>query len=322
MMTEDTAFARNVDRRSGRDGANLGLGETVRNFNESTITEAVLDRVAGAGHPRIKQISEALVRHLHAFVREVRPTQEEWEQGIDFLTRTGRMCDDKRQEFILLSDALGVSMLVDAINHRAQGGVTDTTVLGPFYVQAAPERPLGDDISGNVDGEPMIVTGSVATPDGKPIANAVVDVWHSDNDGHYDVQRQDGNGGLSMRARFVADDEGRFWFWSIKPAAYPIPHDGPVGRMLEAQGRHPWRPAHVHFRISAAGFEPLVTHVFVGGDRYLDSDVVFGVKDGLVRDFVRKEAGVAPDGRLQDRPYHHLDYAFGLKPAFAGMTAA
>ncbi|HEY0910645.1 MAG TPA: intradiol ring-cleavage dioxygenase, partial [Bradyrhizobium sp.] len=286
----------------------------MRNFNENTITGAVLDRIAGSNQPRIKQISEALVRHLHAFVREVRPTQREWEQGIEFLTRTGHMSDDKRQEFILLSDTLGVSMLVDAINHGAQQGVTDTTVLGPFFVQAAPEKKLGDDISGGMEGDPMIVTGSVSTPDGRPIANATIDVWHSDDDGYYDVQQLDKIGHLAMRARFQADADGRFRFWSIKPAAYPIPHDGPVGEMLEAQGRHPWRPAHVHFMISAPGFEQLVTHVFVAGDKYLDSDVVFGVKDTLIREFVRKDAGKAPDGRVQNVPYYHLNYDFGLKP--------
>jgi len=225
----------------------------MRNFSETNITDAVLERTAGATDPRIKQVSEALVRHLHAFVREIRPTQKEWEFGIDFLTRTGHMCDDKRQEFILLSDALGVSMLVDAINHPVPEGATETTVLGPFFVKAAPEKQNGDNISGTMEGDPMIVTGSVATVDGKPLAGAVVDVWHSDNDGYYDVQQLDEIGDLAMRARFHTDANGRFHFWSIKPAAYPIPHDGPVGEMLEAQGRHPWRPAHVHFMISASG---------------------------------------------------------------------
>jgi hydroxyquinol 1,2-dioxygenase len=286
----------------------------MRNFNENTITGAVLDRIKDAGNPRIKAISEALVRHLHAFVREVRPTEKEWEQGIDFLTRTGHMCDDKRQEFILLSDALGVSMLVDAINHPVPEGATETTVLGPFFVQAAPEKALGDDISDGVDGEPLIVTGSVSSPDGRPLAGATVDVWHSDDDGHYDVQQLDVIGHLAMRARFHTDDNGRFRFWSIKPAAYPIPNDGPVGQMLEAQGRHPWRPAHVHFMISAPGYEKLVTHVFVAGDEYLDSDVVFGVKDSLIRDFVAHPPGPALDGRVLNKPYYHLNYDFGLKP--------
>ncbi|MBR1221618.1 intradiol ring-cleavage dioxygenase [Bradyrhizobium sp. U87765 SZCCT0131] len=286
----------------------------MRNFNEHTITDAVIARNSETCEPRIKEISEALVRHLHAFVREVRPTQKEWEQGIDFLTRTGHMCDDKRQEFILLSDALGVSMLVDAINHPQPEGATETTVLGPFYVQAAPDKALGEDISGGLEGDPLLVTGSVSSPDGRPLAGATIDVWHSDDDGYYDVQQLEKIGDLAMRARFHADDNGRFHFWSIKPAAYPIPHDGPVGQMLEAQGRHPWRPAHVHFMISAPGHEQLVTHVFVAGDKYLDSDVVFGVKDSLIREFVRREAGTAPDGRRMDAPFYHLNYDFGLKP--------
>jgi hydroxyquinol 1,2-dioxygenase len=282
----------------------------MRNFDEFTITDATLQRMAGANSPRIRQISEALVRHLHAFVREIEPTQPEWEAAIDFLTRTGQMCDDKRQEFILLSDTLGVSMLVDAINHRRPGRATETTVLGPFFVQGAPEPANGTDISGGGSGDPMLVTGSVSDSQGRPIAGAIVDVWHSDDDGYYDVQRADT---LAMRGRFRTDSHGRFWFWSIKPAAYPVPHDGPVGEMLEAQGRHPWRPAHVHFMIGAPGYQQLVTHIFAAGDQYLDSDVVFGVKDSLIREFAPLPAGIAADGRTIDRPYCRLDYDFALK---------
>jgi hydroxyquinol 1,2-dioxygenase len=211
------------------------------------------------------------------------------------------MCDDKRQEFFLLSDALGVSMLVDAINHPVSEGATETTVLGPFFVQAAPDKQPGDNISGGMAGDAMIVTGSVSSVEGGPLAGAVVDVWHSDDDGYYDVQQLDKIGDLAMRGRFRTDQNGNFHFWSIKPAPYPIPHDGPVGEMLEAQGRHPWRPAHVHFMISAPGHEQLVTHVFVAGDEYLDSDVVFGVKDSLIREFKRCPAGRAPDGRVGSR---------------------
>jgi hydroxyquinol 1,2-dioxygenase len=286
----------------------------MRNFDQTSITQAVLDRVAGASDPRTRQVSEALVRHLHDFIREVRPTQEEWARGIAFLTETGQMCSGTRQEFILLSDTLGVSMLVDAINHDHQGAVTESTVLGPFYVEAAPEAPCGSDISGELPGEPVFVSGSVATADGTPLAGAVVDVWHSDEDGYYDVQHSGEAADLVARARFRTDEAGRFHFWSIKPAAYPIPHDGPVGKMLQAQGRHPWRPAHVHFMIAAPGHETLVTHVFVAGDRYLDSDAVFGVKDSLIRDFAEQPAGAAPDGRVLDRPWCHLAYDFRLNP--------
>ena len=294
----------------------------MRNFNEHTITDAALERVGGASDPRLRQVSEALVRHLHAYVREVRPTQKEWEYGIDFLTRTGQMCDDKRQEFILLSDVLGVSMLVDAINHPVPEGATETTVIGPFFVQAAPEKQNGDDISGGMEGDPMLVTGSVSSVDARPLAGATVDVWHSDDDGYYDVQQLEKLGSLAMRARFHTDADGRFHFWSIKPAPYPIPHDGPVGQMLEAQSRHPWRPAHVHFMISAPGFEQLVTHVFVAGDQYLDSDVVFGVKDSLIREFVSRTPGTAPDGRVVDTDYFHLNYDFGLKRSASNARAA
>ena len=278
-----TGLARRRSANQPRDPLKENID--MRNFDEATITDAVLQRVRAAKDDRIRQVSEALVRHLHAFVREIEPTQAEWETGIDFLTRTGQMCDDKRQEFILLSDTLGVSMLVDAINHRTPEGATETTVLGPFYVQRAPEHPLGADISGTMEGAPLLVTGTVSTAGGEPLAGAVVDVWHSDDDGYYDVQQLDEIGELAMRARFRTDENGRFWFWSIRPAAYPIPHDGPVGKMLEAQGRHPWRPAHVHFMISAPGHQTLVTHVFAAGDQYLDSDVVFGVKDSLIREF-------------------------------------
>lgn len=287
----------------------------MRNFDENTITQAVLDRISNASDPRIRQISEALVRHLHAFLREVRPTHEEWAYGINFLTRTGQMCDDNRQEFTLLSDTLGVSTLVDAINHPVAAGTTETTVLGPFFVQAAPDRQLGDDISGGIEGEAMIVTGSVKSSDGQPLEGALVDVWHSDDEGYYDVQQLDKLGGLAMRARFTTDQSGRFHFWSIEPAAYPIPHDGPVGQMLQAQGRHPWRPAHVHFMISAPGYERLVTHVFAAGDQYLDSDSVFGVKDSLIREYKHLPPGPAPDGRMMDSSFIHLSYDFGLRRA-------
>ncbi|WP_076865415.1 intradiol ring-cleavage dioxygenase [Bradyrhizobium mercantei] len=284
----------------------------MRNFDEITITDAVIDRLSGASDKRTAQVSAALVRHLHAFVREVRPTFEEWEKGIAFLTDTGKMCSDTRQEFVLLSDTLGVSMLVDAINHGAANGGTESTVLGPFYVEGPPEKERGDDISGGLAGEPLIVTGTVNAPDGTPIRGAIVDVWHSDGDGYYDVQQLEETGGLAMRARFSTDGDGKFSFWSIKPAAYPIPHDGPVGDMLKKQGRHPWRPAHIHFMISASGYQKLVTHVFAEGDQYLDTDVVFGVKDSLVREFIEMPEGQAPDGLLRNSRFFHLHYDFGL----------
>jgi hydroxyquinol 1,2-dioxygenase len=293
-----------------------GREEIMRNFGETNITEAALGRFAGAASPRVRQISEALARHLHAFIREVRPTHEEWAVGIDFLTKTGQMCSDVRQEFILLSDTLGASMLVDAINHPMPEGATETTVLGPFYVADAPEFALGANISVSQKGEPMFVEGTVRDSHGRPIANAQVDTWHADAEGFYDVQI--GTGGapaLDMRARLHCDAEGRFYYRTVVPAYYPIPHDGPVGKMLEAQGRHPYRPAHVHFMIGAPGCETLVTHVFIDGDKYLDSDVVFGVKDSLVRRLDHVAPGKTPNGHTVDQAMALLRYDFVLAPA-------
>ncbi|APG86557.1 hydroxyquinol 1,2-dioxygenase (plasmid) [Sinorhizobium americanum CCGM7] len=283
----------------------------MRDLNETTITAEALARVQGAGDPRTKAVSEALIRHLHDFIREIEPSQEEWEAGIRFLTRVGQMCTDNRQEFILLSDALGASMLVDAINHRLPEGATETTVFGPFFVEGREDFPLGANISEGVNGTPMLVTGSAASTDGKALSLAGIDVWHSDDEGFYDVQQGDD---LAMRGHLLADAEGKFNFWSVRPKYYPIPDDGPVGDMLKAQGRHPYRPEHVHFMISAPGHETLVTHLFSRGDPYLDSDVVFGVKNSLVTDFVEHGPGVAADGRIMNQPYVHLHYDFVLKP--------
>ncbi len=280
--------------------------------DETTITQAVLDSISACESPRLREVSEALVRHLHAFVREVEPTFDEWMTAIDFLTRTGQMCSPSRQEFILLSDTLGVSMLVDAINNRLPGGATESTVLGPFYVEDPPERPLGADIAGDVHGEPLLVEGTVRRTGGEAIAGAVVDTWHSDQEGYYDVQLDEG---VRLRARFRTDEAGRFWFWSIVPSSYPVPNDGPVGQMLRAQGRHPYRPAHVHFKLSAPGARELVTHVFVAGDRYLDSDAVFGVKRSLIHELERLPAAEAPAGRELDGSFARMRYDFVLVDA-------
>lgn len=255
----------------------------MRNFNEHNITDAVIARFDHSGSPRVKAISTALVRHLHDFVREVEPTQQEWEEAIAFLTRTGQMCTATRQEFILLSDALGVSMLVDALNHRLPGAATETTVLGPFYVKHAPELARGAHMSESDEGPLLLIEGSVKNVSGQPLVNAAVDVWHADDAGLYDVQKDDSK--LTGRARVRTDEHGRFWLYGVVPAAYPIPNDGPVGQMLKAQGRHPYRPAHVHFMVAAPDHETLVTHLFLSTSDYLDSDVVFGVKDSLVREF-------------------------------------
>ena len=290
----------------------------MRNFDETTVTAAVLDQIGpptGDGiTPRARQISASLVCHLHAFVREIEPTEVEWAAAIAFLTRTGQACTDTRQEFILLSDTLGVSTLVDAINHRLPGGATETTVLGPFYVQSAPEHALGDDIAAGMAGAPLLVEGTVSGTDGAPIAGAIVDTWHTDGNGFYDVQGPTGLIGLAGRARFRTDGAGRFWFRSVMPASYHIPADGPVGDMLKVQGRHPYRPAHVHFMVGAPGSRTLVTHLFMAGDPYLDSDVVFGVKDSLIRAVEQQPAGVTARGNSVDRSTAALRYDFVLAP--------
>jgi len=285
----------------------------MRNLTEANLTDAVLGKLEGVTDARFKQIMTSLIKHLHAFVREVELTEEEWFTGIQFLTATGQKCDDKRQEYILLSDTLGVSMLVDAINHRKPSGATESTVLGPFYVAGAPERPLGANIAEGVEGELTYFSGRVRAPGGQAIAGATLDLWSTDGQGWYDVQLK-GNEGMRARGKIKTDAEGRYRFWTIKPVSYPIPTDGPVGKMLLKMGRHPYRPAHTHMIVSAPGYETLTTHVFVEGDPYLESDAVFGVKNSLVASFVRHESGMAPDGKRMDRPYYTVAYDFGLKP--------
>jgi hydroxyquinol 1,2-dioxygenase len=280
--------------------------------NERSITQAVLDSFRNCPNPRLREVSESLVRHLHAFVCEVEPTMDEWRTAIDFLTRTGQICSPTRQEFILLSDVLGVSMLVDAINHRFGEGTTESTVLGPFYVENPPEQPAGADISGDAPGERLLVECTVRSRSGQPVADALVDTWQSDAEGFYDVQRGDET---QLRARFRTDRNGRVWFWSVIPSSYPIPNDGPVGELLRAQGRHPYRPAHVHFMICHPSYETLVTHVFIAGDRYLDSDAVFGVKRSLIKDVERRASGLDPAGQPIEGPYAHLTYDFVLADA-------
>jgi hydroxyquinol 1,2-dioxygenase len=275
----------------------------IRNFSEKTLTAEVLKRVGKAPDKRTRQVMQSLVKHLHAFVREVRPTQEEWFQGIQFLTKTGHMCDDKRQEFILMSDTLGVSMLVDFINYGKTGKATESTVLGPFFVEGAPDLPLGASIAKpGTPGEPCAVSGTVKDLKGKPIAGASLDIWEGGADGLYDVQKPEG---VNLRARFRSDSEGRFHFKCITPVSYPVPHDGPVGKMLVATGRHPMRPGHLHFVIEAPGFDKLTTHLFTKGDRYLGSDAVFGVKQSLIVNFGKKNAA----GEAT------CTYDFVLKPA-------
>lgn len=285
----------------------------MRNLNEHNMTEAVNARLSNCTDPRLKEIMSSLTKHLHNFVREVELTEAEWFEGIKYLTATGKMCDDKRQEFILLSDTLGVSMLTVALNNRKPAAATEATVFGPFHVPDAPLFANGADISNGALGLPFFVSGQIRGLDGEPIPNVLLDVWHADEAGFYDVQYA--NSDLSGRARLHADADGRFQFRTIKPAAYPIPTDGPVGKMLQAVGRHPWRPAHIHFMLQAEGYETLITHVFENGDPYLDSDAVFGVRSSLIGDYVQHEAGVLQDGTVISTSFYTLNFDFVLNPA-------
>lgn len=260
-------------------------------FSESTSVETVNARMADDISPRLREVMASLVAHLHAFVKDVQLTQQEWEFAIDFLTRTGRICSAERQEFILLSDTLGVSMLVDAINHRRPAPATENSVMGPFYVAGAPAREMGACISLDGKGESCVFEGRVVDLDGHPVAGARIDVWCDNADGYYDVQQRDIQPKWNNRGVFTTGDDGSYRFIGIKPVSYPIPHDGPVGQMLDALGRGPYRPAHMHFMIEADGFEKIVTHTFVGDDRYIARDAVFGVKQTLVAPYERVQNG-------------------------------
>jgi hydroxyquinol 1,2-dioxygenase len=274
-----------------------------RNTTEDDITAEVLRRYEGTENARLRQIMISLVVHLHAFLKDVQLTEAEWFKAIEFLTETGHMCGDTRQEFILLSDTLGVSMVVDLISNRKPDGATESTVFGPFHRMGAPEMPAGGNIAPlDEGGTPTIVTGRVLDLEGRPIAGAVLDVWQTGTNGLYDSQDPDVEG-LHMRGKFRTDAEGRYLIRTVRPVHYQIPSDGPVGRLLRATNRHAWRPAHIHFAVSAEGFEPVTTHIFDSADEYLEGDTVFGVKDSLICTFVRHEDA---------EPYYTVDFDFVL----------
>jgi hydroxyquinol 1,2-dioxygenase len=284
-------------------------------FTEETATGAVVASFEGTPDPRLRAVLGSLVRHLHGFVREVEPTFEEWERAVAFLTATGQRCDDQRQEFILLSDVLGVTMLVDAINHRKASAATESTVLGPFHVVASPRRELGDSIDLVGTGQPCVVSGRVASLDGGPLPGALVDVWQADDHGFYDVQRPDAQPEGNGRGLFACDGDGRFWFRTVTPSAYPIPTDGPVGDLLTASGRHPYRPAHIHLIVAAEGHLPVTTHIFVAGSPYLDSDAVFAVKQSLIRDFAEVDDPDQAAAYGVEPPFRHARFDVVLQPA-------
>ena len=258
-------------------------------FTEETSAEVVTSRNAAAKNERLKFVMEVITRKLHEAVKEIEPTQDEWFEAIMFLTRTGQMCNEWRQEFILLSDVLGVSMLVDAINNRKPSGASESTVLGPFHVEGAPELPMGANICLDAKGEDMVISGRILDTDGKPIAGAVIDVWQANDEGFYDVQQKGIQPDFNLRGVFRTGPDGRYWFRAVKPKFYPIPDDGPVGKLLGALGRHPYRPAHLHYIIKADGFESLTTHIFDPDDPYINSDAVFGVKESLLAEFKKVE---------------------------------
>jgi hydroxyquinol 1,2-dioxygenase len=263
---------------------------------EEELTEHVVASFANAADPRLKLLMQSLTRHLHAFLREVRLTDDEWQQAIRFLTDVGHITDGQRQEFVLLSDVLGASMQTISINNETYANATEATVLGPFFLEGTPEIPLGGDIAARADGEPCWVEGTVSGPDGAPVPGARIEVWEADAAGFYDVQYADGR--TAARGHLFADDRGRYKFWGLTPTPYPIPHDGPVGRLLAAVGRSPMRASHLHFKVSADGMRTVATHIFVRGDELLGHDAVFGVRQSLVRDFQQHTAGSpTPDGR-------------------------
>jgi hydroxyquinol 1,2-dioxygenase len=288
----------------------------VREFDEKSITRAVIDRLSGCEDERFKQVMTSLVTHLHDFVRDVQLTEQEWMTALQFLTDVGHTCTDRRQEFILLSDTLGVSVLVITLNHPATQGVADSTVLGPFYWEGAPDVPLGSNLAEGVTGEPAFYSGRVLSADGRPLENALLDIWSGNGEGDYDMQIP-GETGMKARGRIRTDAEGRYWFRSIKPTFYPVPTDGPVGVMLRKMGRHPFRPGHIHMIVSAEGHLPVTTHLFVAGSQYLDSDAVFGTKESLVAHFERHAPGRGPWGEEVDAPFYTVSYDFRLRPAAA-----
>jgi hydroxyquinol 1,2-dioxygenase len=289
-------------------------------YNQDRLTADVVAAFANTPDTRLRELMTSLVKHIHAFAREVDLTPEEWLAGLKFLNATGQISTEKRPEFILLSDTLGLSMMVVSLaqaraSGSAQGATeaTEATVEGPFYWPGAPELPLGTDIGEGVPGEPTFYMGRVTDVSGKPIANALLDVWSGDGDGKYDVQLSD-KPTMRARGRLRTDAEGRYWFWSIRPAFYPIPDDGPVGHMMRTTNRSIYRPGHIHMQVSAPGHVMVTTHVFVAGSPYIDEDAVFGKRDSLVVDFDSHPPGKAVDGREMRVPYHSASFDFRLAP--------
>jgi protocatechuate 3,4-dioxygenase beta subunit len=291
---------------------------TVPEQTGGDLTARAVDSIAGCSDPRLREVLGSLMRNLHHFAVETSLTEAEWMAGIRFLTDVGHTCTDQRQEFILLSDTIGLSMLVDLINHGAGSSATESTVLGPFYVPDSPWRANGDAITDAVGAEPLLVSGHVRDTTGKALSPAIVDVWQNATNQLYAVQDEH-QSPENLRGRFRTEADGGFQFRTARPVDYPIPDDGPVGRMLKATGRHPWRPAHVHLIVSAEGCTPVTTHLFDSESKYLDSDVVFGVKQSLVRTFTLHDPAVETPPTGMDGPWYTADIDIVLQPA---VTAA
>lgn len=281
--------------------------------NEDNITELAMQRWSTAHSPRMARLMSALVRHMHEFAREVELTEDEWMAAIEWLTRTGQICDDKRQEFILSSDVLGLSMLVVQLNNRFSDKATPATVLGPFHIDGSPPAEFGFDMSDNLPGTPLFITGKITDTDGKPVPGTILDVWQADNEGLYEAQIPEIDE-ARLRAKYQAREDGTYCVRTIAPLGYTIPMDGPVGDLIKKTEISEYRPAHVHFLIDQPGYAKLITHLFQEGADYLDTDVVFGVKDTLVVPFVEHQPGPSPDGGTMAEPYLVANYDFVLQP--------
>jgi len=287
---------------------------------ESNLTDVVLQRWKDISDPRLRQIMQSLIKHLHGFVREIEPTQAEWASAIDWLTRTGKLCSEKRQEFILTSDVLGVSMLVDAINHRQPGAATPSTVEGPFHVPNAPAIADGGNMAEGAPGIPCFVSGTVRGLSGEPIAGAILDLWQTDGEGLYEDQRD--TQGPWMRGLYRTQADGSYLIQTVAPIGYTIPMDGTVGELMNRTNISHMRPAHIHFAVAAPGYEALVTHLFRRGDEYIDTDVVYAVKDPLIVEFIKKPAGKAPTGETLATPFFEVRYDFVLQRKVEALAAA
>jgi len=286
-------------------------------FTEENSVDAVVSRNSNAKDARLKEVMEVITRKLHEAVKEIEPTQEEWLEAIMFLTKTGHKCDDWRQEFILLSDVLGVSMLVDAINSRRPSGASENTVLGPFHIEGVPDLEMGANICLDGKGEPMLVHGRILDIDGNPLEGVSIDVWQANDEGFYDVQQKGIQPDFNLRGKFTTGADGRYRFKAVKPKFYPIPGDGPVGQLLDRLGRETYRPAHFHYIIAKDGYDPLTTHIFDPDDPYIDNDAVFGVKESLLANFVPvDDAAKQAENGFEGR-YFDVDYDFVLVPAKA-----